>query len=164
VRLELTREGDYAIRAMLAVAAHEASTPLSSRRIASEWRIPPRFLIQVLGRLADRGLVTGVIGRNGGYRLRRPARQISLLDVVTAIESQPMEQRCVLRGGPCRPDGSCLVHEAFAAARGRFLEELGSRSLVAILGESGWRPPPAGPANDALFGDGTVVSARVDLG
>ena len=164
MQLGLTREGDYAIRAMLALAAHEASEPLSSRRIASEWRIPPRFLIQVLGRLADRGLVTGVIGRNGGYRLRRPARQISLLDVVTAIESQPMEQRCVLRGGPCRPDGSCLVHEAFTAARGRFLEELGSRSLVAILGESGWRPPPAGPTNDTLFGDGTVVSARVDQG
>ena len=154
LQLGLTREGDYAVRAMLALAAHETSEPLSSRRIAEEWLIPARFLIQVLGRLSDCGLVTAALGRNGGYRLGRPAAEISLLDVVTAIEGQPIDRRCVLRGGPCLPDGSCLVHGTFTAARGRFLEELGSRSLVAILGESGWRPPPAGgsvPANGGIL-------------
>lgn len=148
MQLGLTREADYAVRAMLALAARQTSEPLSSRRIAEEWRIPPRFLIQVLGRLSDRGLVTAVLGRNGGYRLGRPARQISLLDVVTAIEKPPIEQRCVLRGGPCRPDGTCLVHDAFTAARTRFQEELGSYSLLAILGDPGWRPTVA-PATDA---------------
>ncbi len=133
LHLGLTREGDYAVRAMLALAARETSEPLSSRRIAEEWGIPQRFLIQVLGRLADRGLVTAALGRNGGYRLGRSAAEISLLDVVTAIEEQPIDRRCVLRGGPCLPDGSCLVHEAFTAARNSFLEELAGRSLVAVL-------------------------------
>ena len=136
MQLGLTREGDYAVRAMLALAAHESSEPLNSRRIAAEWGIPQRFLIQVLGRLSDRGLVTAVLGRNGGYRLGRPASQISLLDVVTAIESQPIERRCVLRGGPCLPDGSCVVHEAFTAARNRFFEELATRSLDTVLASS----------------------------
>lgn len=117
MQLGLTREADYAVRAMLALVAGEPSVPLSSRRIAEEWRIPRAFLVQVLGRLADRGLVTAALGRNGGYRLARPASQITLLDVVTAIESQPTDRRCVLRGSPCLPDGSCLVHEAFTAAR-----------------------------------------------
>lgn len=133
MQLGLTREGDYAVRAMLALAARETSEPLSSRRIAEEWRIPQRFLIQVLGKLSDRGLVTAALGRNGGYLLGRPAAEISLLDVVTAIEEQPIDRRCVLRGGPCLPDGSCLVHEAFTAARIRFLEELGRRSLATVL-------------------------------
>ena len=137
MQLALTREGDYAVRAMLALAAHETSEPLSSRRIAEEWGIPPQFLIQVLGRLSDRGLVTAALGRNGGYRLNRPAAQISLLDVVTAIEEQPIDRRCVLRGGPCLPDGSCLVHEAFTAARDRFLEELGNRSFATVLATPG---------------------------
>lgn len=144
LQLGLTREGDYAVRAMLALAAHETSEPLSSRRIAEEWRIPARFLIQVLGRLSDRGLVTAALGRNGGYRLNRPAARITLLDVVTAIEEQPIERRCVLRGGPCLPDGSCLVHEAFTEARRRFLEELGNRSLATVL---------ATPGADANLGD-----------
>ena len=140
MQLGLTREADYAVRAMLALAGHDLSKPLSSRRIAEEWRIPARFLIQVLGRLSDHGLVTAVLGRNGGYRLGRPAAEISLLDVVTAIEEQPLERRCVLRGGPCRLDGSCLVHEAFTSARDRFLEELETRSLETVLASSGWTP------------------------
>lgn len=140
MQLGLTREGDYAVRAMLALAAHESSEPLSSRRIAAEWGIPQRFLIQVLGRLSDRGLVTAVLGRNGGYRLGRPAAEISLLDVVAAIEEQPIDRRCVLRAGPCLPDGSCLVHEAFTAARNRFLGELATRSLDTVLASSRWQP------------------------
>lgn len=139
MQLGLTREGDYAVRAMLALAAHEASSPLSSRRIAEEWRIPHRFLIQVLGRLSDRGLVSAALGRNGGYRLNRAAAEISLLDVVTAIEEQPIDRRCVIRGRPCLPDGSCVVHEAFTAARDRFLEELADRSLATVLASSGLR-------------------------
>lgn len=139
MQLGLTREGDYAVRAMLALAAHGTAEPLSSRRIAEEWRMPQRFLVQVLGRLSDRGLITAVLGRNGGYRLNRAATEISLLDVVAAIEEQPVDRRCVLRGGPCLPDGSCLVHEAFTAARDRFLEELGNRSLATVLASTGLR-------------------------
>ena len=91
---------------MLALAAHETSEPLSSRRIAEEWRIPAKFLVQVLGRLSDCGLVTAALGRNGGYRLGRPASQISLLDVVTAIEEQPIERRSLVGafGPPNRAD------------------------------------------------------------
>ena len=138
--LGLTRGADYAVRAMLALAAHEGVEPVSSRRIAAEWGIPARFLVKVLGRLADRGLVSATIGRSGGYRLARPAAGISLLDVVTAIEEPPTDARCVLQGGPCRADGRCLVHDAFTAARVQFEAELRGRSLAAILGETGWRP------------------------
>ena len=147
MQLGLTREADYAVRAMLALASHQAAEPLSSRRIAAEWGIPQRFLIQVLGRLADRGLVTAALGRNGGYRLGRSASEVSLLDVVMAIEEQPIDPRCVLRGGPCLPDGSCLVHEAFTAARNGLLGELASRSLASILAGSGGQPT-AGSARD----------------
>lgn len=134
--LELTREGDYAVRAMLALARHDGSTPLSRRQIAGEMQIPARFLAHVMRRLADGGLVAPVLGRTGGYRLQRDPATISLLDVVGAVEELPTGRRCVLRGGPCMPDGTCLVHGAFSAARGHYLEELGSRSLAAIITEA----------------------------
>lgn len=95
-------------------------------------RHPSRRLTTAVARAA--------LGRNGGYRLGRPASQISLLDVITAIESQPIERRCVLRGGPCLPDGSCVVHAAFTAARNRFVEELATRSLESVLASPGWQP------------------------
>ena len=131
--LELTREGDYAVRAMLALASHTAPTPLSRRQIAQDWQIPAGFLAHALRKLVDGGLVIPVLGRTGGYRLARAADRITLLDVVSVVEELPSGERCVMRGGPCLPDGTCFVHETFAAARARYLEALGEHSLAAIL-------------------------------
>lgn len=135
MRLELTRAGDYAMRAMLALAAHDAAGPLSSRRIATEWDIPQRFLTQVLRRLAEGGLVEPVLGRRGGYRLAKPPAKISLLDVIDIVEPPPVKGICVLRGGPCRSDGTCLVHDTFTAAREAFLRPLGERTLAQVIGD-----------------------------
>jgi len=134
VRLELTRAGDYAMRAMLALAAHDAAGPLSSRLIAAEWDIPQRFLTQVLRRLAEGGLVEPVLGRNGGYRLAKSPAEISLLAVIDIVEPPPVRGVCVLRGGPCRSDGTCLVHDTFTAARAAFLRPLGDRTLDQVIG------------------------------
>lgn len=151
MRLELTRAGDYAVRAMLALATHDAAGPLSSRRIAAEWGIPQRFLTQVLRRLAEGGLVEPVRGRHGGYRLARHPGEISLLDVIDTVEDAPIKGMCVLRGGLCRSDGTCLVHDTFMAAREGFLRPLGRRSLAQLVdvqaATSGRRSGPgtAGP-------------------
>lgn len=133
VRLELTRAGDYAVRAMLALATHDAAGPLSSRRIAKEWGIPQRFLSQVLRRLAEGGLVEPVRGRHGGYRLAHHPGEISLLDVVDTVEDAPAKGMCVLRGGPCQRDGTCLVHDTFTGAREGFRHSLGQRSLAQLV-------------------------------
>lgn len=140
MRLELTRAGDYAVRAMLALASHDAGGPLSSRRIAREWDIPQRFLTQVLRRLAEGGLVEPVLGRHGGYRLARPTTAITLLDVISAVEETPVKGICVLRGGPCRGDGTCLVHDTFTGAREEFLARLGERSLAQLIDGDGIGP------------------------
>lgn len=140
--LELTKEGDYAVRAMLALAAHDPEEPLSRTRIAAEWRIPAGFLAHALRKLVDAGLVVPIVGRAGGYRLSRDAGTISLLDVVSAVEGLPAGDRCVLRGGPCHPDGTCYVHDAFAEARARYLEVLARSTLASVLG--GRASTPAG--------------------
>lgn len=133
MRLELTRRGDYAVRAMLALARHPTSDPLSSRRIAEEMEIPPRFLVQVLGELARQGLVEATTGRHGGYRLARPAGEVSLLAVIEAVEENAtVNGRCVLRGGPCRPDGRCAVHDVFSAAQSGFRATLAAASLADV--------------------------------
>lgn len=143
MRLELTRAGDYAVRAMLALAAHDAPRALSSRRIAREWQIPQRFLTRVLRRLAERGLIEPVLGRHGGYRLARPAASITLLDVIDSVEAAPTKGICVLRGGPCQRDGDCAVHDVFTAARTDFLRRLGGRTLEQLVAAGLARPPRA---------------------
>jgi Rrf2 family iron-sulfur cluster assembly transcriptional regulator len=132
VRLDLTRRGDYAVRAMLALAADTTSDWLSVPRISASMAIPTRFLPAVMTDLVRAGLVEGRTGRTGGYRLRRPAASISLLEVIDAVEPDPEPRPCVLRGGPCGRDGFCAVHDAFTAARTSMSQVLGDVSLADV--------------------------------
>lgn len=130
MRLELTKRGDYAVRAMLALARSPGGTRLSVRRIAEEMEIPVRFLPQVMGDLVAAGLVEATTGRSGGYRLVRPADEITILDVVEAAEGDSRRRSCVLRAGPCDVDGRCDVHDVFIAAQDAMLATLATARLA----------------------------------
>jgi Rrf2 family protein len=136
MRLELTKRADYAIRTVMALARTDADERLSVRRIAAEQKIPERFLPQVMGDLVRAGFVEGAIGRNGGYRLTRPAADLSLLDIVEAIEGDSRRRTCVLRGGPCTRSGVCDVHDAFVGAQEALLAELAEARVGDLI-----RPP-----------------------
>jgi Rrf2 family protein len=130
MRLELTRRGDYAVRAMLSLARRPDGERLSVRRIADEMEIPGRFLPQVMADLGRAGLVEATTGRHGGYRLARPAAEITILDVVEAVEGDSRRRTCVLRGGPCGLDGNCDVHDVFFAAQDAMLRTLSGAALA----------------------------------
>jgi Rrf2 family protein len=132
MRLDLTKRSDYAIRAMLALTMAEDGL-LSSRKIAEEMRIPPRFLPQIMGDLTRAGLVDAHPGRSGGYKLAQPADSVTLLRVIEAIEGDPHRQICVMRGTACGVDGECGVHDVFYAAEGALIEKLGSATLQGII-------------------------------
>jgi Rrf2 family protein len=116
VRLTLTKRADYAIRAVLALAQAGGGERVSVRRLAADQWIPAAFLPRVMGDLVAARLVEGALGRAGGYRLARPADEVSLLDVVEAVEGDVRRSGCVLRGGPCPLSGVCAVHPVFVAA------------------------------------------------
>ena len=142
MRLELTKRGDYAVRAMLALARGTGNGLLSARRISDAMSIPVRFLPQVLADLARAGLVESVAGRSGGYRLTRAATEISLLDVIEAVEGDSRRRTCVLRGGPCGVDGFCDVHDVFFRGQEALLTELAGSTIADL----------AGPATSAALG------------
>ena len=131
MRLELTKRGDYAVRAMIALACDDAGL-MSARTIAAGMAIPPRFLPQVMADLVRAGLAEGVTGRSGGYRLSVSAADISLLAIVEAAEGTSRRETCVLRGGPCGRDGACAVHAAFCAAEAAMIGALDSVTLAEV--------------------------------
>lgn len=133
VKLELTRRGDYAVRAMLAIGQHPPDAWLSVPAVSAAMAIPERFLPRVMTDLVGAGLVVGRRGRTGGYRLARPPEQITLLDIIKAAEPEPDPRVCILRGGPCGLDGRCAVHDAFSSARAAMLDRLGATSLAEVV-------------------------------
>lgn len=84
--MRLTRAASYAIHAMVHIAGHKPNIPLASHEIAQAHNIPERFLLKVLKPLVSAGLLYSVKGPRGGYRLARPAREITMLDVVEAVD------------------------------------------------------------------------------
>jgi Rrf2 family protein len=125
---------------MLALTREHGDGPLSARRIAEGMAIPGRFLPQVMGDLSRAGLVHAEPGRNGGYRLGRPATEVSLLDVIEAVEGDSRRRSCVLRGGPCGASGTCDVHDVFFAAQDSVIGILSTASLAELVG-GGWIGP-----------------------
>jgi Rrf2 family protein len=141
MRLELTRRGDYAVRAMLALAARQTGGITSARAIAEEMAIPVAFLPRVMADLVAAGLVQSTTGRAGGYALARPPGDIALLDVIEAVEGDSRRTSCVLRGGPCGRDGHCQVHDVFFAAQDALLDQLRGVTLAALASPPSGRHP-----------------------
>jgi Rrf2 family protein len=86
---------DYATRALVALAAAPAGTGLKGETIASEQRLPKKFVENILGDLRRGGFVTSQRGNVGGYRLARPAHEIALADVFRSLEGPLAEVRGV---------------------------------------------------------------------
>ena len=129
MRLTFSKQGDYAVRAMLALARADPDAWLSVARISESMSMPRRFLPRVMRDLGAAGLVEARMGRAGGYRLARSASDITLLDVLGASDPEDDDRRCVLRGIPCGLDGRCAVHDVFDEARGALDERLAGTSL-----------------------------------
>lgn len=138
MRLDLTKRADYAIRAVLALGRATDDEPLSVRRVAEEQRIPTRFLPLIMRDLVRAGLVEGTTGRAGGYRLARAAGDVSLLDIVEAVEGDSRARTCILRGGPCGISTVCDIHAVFVAAQNALLERLSGVTVADLT-----RPRPA---------------------
>jgi len=135
VDLTLTRTADYAVRAAIALAEAWGDGFRTIHEVATEMELPPSFTPQVLGLLARAGIAESKAGRGGGYRLARSPRRISMLEVVEAAEGPLANERCTLRGGPCRWEDHCAVHETWTRAREALRRQLARTPLADVAAE-----------------------------
>lgn len=114
--MKISAKAEYACLATLALARHRpGDPPMRIREIAEAYGIPGGYLVQILLRLKGAGLVTSIRGALGGYRLARPAAQISLGEILTAIdgpEDPPREA-----GGPAAQALAVVWEDLRAAER-----------------------------------------------
>ena len=139
MRLRFSRTADYGLRAALEVARAPDGELVTRHAIAHATGAPASVLAQSLAGLVRAGLLVAQAGPGGGYRLARPAADVSIHDVVVAIDSNTLIERCVLHEGFCSWEGPCPFHAFLAAAQQRFLDTLRAASLADVL--AGTAPP-----------------------
>lgn len=107
--MRLTTKGRYAVTAMLDLAYHSNQEPVALSEIADRQTISLSYLEQLFASLRKAGIVTGVRGPGGGYRLGREAESISVSDIITAVNEVLDSTRC---GGAanCQNNQPCLTH------------------------------------------------------
>ena len=108
--MRLTTKGRYAVTAMLDLALHESFGPVNLMDISKRQGISLAYLEQLFLRLRKEGLITSSRGPGGGYRLQQSRSEISVADVIRAVDEQVDATRC---GGHknCQADERCLTHD-----------------------------------------------------
>jgi Rrf2 family transcriptional regulator, iron-sulfur cluster assembly transcription factor len=107
----ISRSATYALRALTFMAAREPDEWSLNREIAAELTLPPQFLTKILRVLAAEGVLMSQRGRSGGFRLARPADQITLLDVVEPFDRLSDRRTCLLGQTTCSDENACPLHD-----------------------------------------------------
>jgi Rrf2 family protein len=94
--MRISAKADYAVRAVVELAAAEGDKPVKAERVATAQEIPLNFLENILGELRHAGIVRSHRGAEGGFRLAKPANDVTVADVIRAVEG-PLAS---VRGGP----------------------------------------------------------------
>ena len=130
--MRLTTKGRYAVTAMLDLAYHSEKKPVTLTDIAKRQQISLSYLEQLFARLRRSGMVEGVRGPGGGYQLSRDASQISIADIILAVDETIDSTRC---GGKsnCQNNQPCLTHDLWLGLSEQIRQYLDSISLRDVL-------------------------------
>lgn len=134
MRLEITRRADLATRALLVLADADADERVKGADLAGRLDASPGFLAQAMTPLVNRGWVRSEPGPAGGYRLSASLADVSVLDVIEAVEGETDAGRCVLEDRPCAGGDHCALHVPWARARTQLLDELATTPLASVAG------------------------------
>jgi len=141
LRLELSSEGRYALRALVYLAG--AAEQVTADKISAEARIPRRMLARILARLSRAGLVESEQGRGGGSRLARPAGKITLREAVEAVEGPFGVTRCIMQDRACgEGPHPCALHEAWEEGQQAILRYLDTQTLEEFISRTASNKQP----------------------
>jgi Rrf2 family protein len=128
----LSKSGVHAVRALVVLAELPVTEYQGAAAIADKTDAPRNYLGKLLQLLSRRGLVESQKGLGGGFRLARDPAQISLFDVIDAIEDVSRWTDCILGNPECSEGNPCAVHDRWGPVRDAYLQLLKNTKIVDI--------------------------------
>jgi Rrf2 family protein len=134
----------YALRAISSLGSLDEGGSLLARDLSTRAGVPFTYLSKILVSLAKAGILLASRGRGGGYRLARPADQISLIDVVEIFDGISARPDCFFGGDrKCSDDDPCSAHDAFKDIRRQYIEFLEQTTIADVAAPSFMDGAPA---------------------
>ena len=127
--MKITRLGEYAIRAMMHLAAHGDNEVVNISAVSKKWDIPDSILRKVIPQLRRGGFIQSARGNNGGISLATDAHLITPLDIIECVEGEIVMNPCIMDPKTCNRTEICAMHAVWIQARDQLRRTLCSISL-----------------------------------
>jgi len=131
--MQITRQADYAVRAVLYLARLGLSERAATSQVAQEQHIPPSFLAKIISQLSIAGLLHTSRGARGGVTLAREPKDITLLEVIEAIDGPIMLNECAGDSGSCTFDEKCPLRPVWCEAQRDLVTRLKATSFAQLI-------------------------------
>jgi Rrf2 family protein len=131
--MQITRQADYALRAMLYLAQLEPTQRAATSQIADEQHIPPSFLAKIISQLSIAGLIHTSRGARGGVSLARTPEEISILEVVEAIDGPISLNECTHSASACPFGETCPLRPLWCETQAELVDRLRKTSFAQFL-------------------------------
>jgi len=142
----LSIEGDYALRAVIYLSAQDQDKVTLVSEIAERQMVPVNFLFKILRKMVRAGLVKSFRGPRGGYALARNASEITVLQVVEAVEGPVVLNRCLNEPASCLLESGCKMMGAWQKLQDHMRDQLQNLTIAQITrAERGAAVPAARP-------------------
>ncbi|MCC6587932.1 MAG: Rrf2 family transcriptional regulator [Bryobacterales bacterium] len=127
-----SRSAEYAIRAFVYLAQVEQGKFVMAKQIAADTEIPGHFLAKILQQLARKGFLKSSKGPTGGFSMKRSPDEVSLFDVVEAVDGTTDYERCIGGQAECNDQAPCGLHESWKRLRGDIVKYLEETSIADV--------------------------------
>jgi Rrf2 family protein len=131
--MQITRQADYALRAMIYLARLEPNQRAATSHIAEEQRIPPSFLAKIISQLSIAGLVHTSRGARGGVSMARTPGEISILEVVEAIDGPIALNECTEDPSACPFGEDCPLRPLWCDTQAELVDRLRKTTFANYL-------------------------------
>ena len=148
--MQITRQADYAVRAVLYLAEHDQAARVTTAEIGREQHIPLTFLAKIVSQLSTAGIVRATRGSRGGVALSLPPDEISLLDIVEVIDGPVILNDCVMDRSLCPLGENCAVHTVWSNAQAELVDRL-MRTTFAGMAKARPSQPIGGGSETAAY-------------
>lgn len=134
--LQLTRDAEYAVRAVVFLASQPEGKVSLISEISESQEVPRSYLSKIMQVLSRAGLVKSKRGAKGGFVLGRPADSITLRQTIEAVEGPIFLNVCLVKKGECHRDSFCPVHPVWKEAQKKLMDVLDSKTLADLVADA----------------------------